>query len=434
MHVLSIAGSDPSSGAGIQGDVKTYSTLGAYGLCVVTAITSQNTLKFSAVQEVSADMIKSQLDSVFSDFKIDVIKIGMVYSSSIIKAIYSKLAKTKIPIILDPVFESTTGGILLQKNAFVDFKKLLVPLAYVITPNILEAEKLTGIKIRSKSDIKHALRKILSIGAKNVVIKGGHLKGNIVTDFVLENSNFYEFSGKRIPITNHGGGCGFSASLAFSIAKGKSIRESIKFAKEFVEESIKKSQKIGKGLYIVKAENIDKIEADLAYAISIFSNIKNIHTFIPECQTNFVFSKLCPQSLNDIIGVSGRIVKAGKTIVVAGDLKYGGSRHVGSAVLEMVKKFPKIRSALNIKYDQNLIRKATVKKLSVLSYDRTIEPLKTKIKEGNTVSWGIQSAIKNTKKIPDVIFHKGEMGKEPMILIFGTNPKDVLTKLDKIVR
>ncbi|MEK6877141.1 MAG: bifunctional hydroxymethylpyrimidine kinase/phosphomethylpyrimidine kinase [Thermoproteota archaeon] len=433
MHVLSIAGSDPSSGAGIQGDIKTCSALGAYGLSVVTAITSQNTLKFSKVQEVSSDMIKNQLNLVLSDFKIDTIKIGMVYSSSVIKAIYSKLKKTKIPIILDPVFESTTGGVLLQKDAFVDFKKLLVPLAHIITPNVLEAEKLTGVKIRDKRDVRQALTKIHQMGAKNVVIKGGHLKGSVVTDFVLENSKFYEFSGKRIPVTTHGGGCGFSAALAVSLAKGKSLRDSVRFAKEFVEESIKKSQKIGKGFAIVKAENTDKIEAELANAISVFSNIKNIYTLIPECQTNFVFSKPNPQSLNDIIGVSGRIVKAGKTVVVAGDLKYGGSRHVGSAVLQVTKKFPKIRSALNIRYDQSIVRKAITKKLFVLSYDRVVEPLKTKTKEGNTISWGIQSAIKNTKKSPDVIFHRGDVGKEPMILIFGTNPKDTLAKLRKIV-
>lgn len=433
MNVLSIAGSDPSSGAGIQGDIKTYSALGAYGLCVVTAVTSQNTLKFYKVQEVSSDMMKSQLDSVLSDFKIDAIKIGMVYSSSVIKAIYSKLKKTKVPIILDPVFESTTGGTLLQKDAFVDFKKLLIPLAHVITPNILEAERLAGMKILNRSDVRHALTKIQDMGAKNVIIKGGHMKGNTVTDFVLENSKFYGFSGKKIPVANHGGGCGFSAALAVSLAKDKSFRDSVAFAKEFVEESIKKSQKVGKGVLIVKAENIDKIEAELANAISIFSNIKNIYTFIPECQTNFVFSKSSLQSLNDIMGVSGRIVKADKTIVVAGDLKYGGSRHVGSAVLEVSKKFPKIRSALNIKYDQSIIRKATTKKLSVLNYDRYTEPFKTKTKEGNTISWGIQSAIKNAKRPPDIIFHKGDVGKEPMILVFGTNPKDVLAKLYKIV-
>lgn len=433
MNVLSIAGSDPSSGAGIQGDLKTCSALGAYGFSVITAITSQNTLKFFKVQQVSSDMIKNQIDSVLSDFKIDAIKIGMVYSSDIIKAIYSKLKKIKIPIILDPVFESTTGGLLLQKDAFADFKKLLVPLAHTITPNIPEAEKLAGIKIRDERSMKQSLVRIRQMGTKNVIIKGGHMKKNIVTDFVLENSKFYEFSGKKIPVTTHGSGCGFSAALAVSIAKGNSLRDSVRFAKEFVEESIRKSQKVGKGISIAKAESADKIESDLADAISVFSDIKNIYTLIPECQTNFVFSKPNPKSLIDIMGVTGRIVKTGKSVVVAGDLKYGGSRHVGSAVLQVTKKFPKIRSALNIKYDQSTIRKAIAKKLFVLSYDRVVEPLKTKTKEGSSISWGIQSAIKNAKKSPDLIFHRGDMGKEPMILIFGINPKDTLTKLRKIV-
>ncbi|MEX0911178.1 MAG: bifunctional hydroxymethylpyrimidine kinase/phosphomethylpyrimidine kinase [Nitrosopumilaceae archaeon] len=432
MHILSIAGSDPSSGAGIQGDLKTYSTLGAYGLTVVTAITSQNTSKFSNVEEVSASMIKDQLESVFSDFKIDVIKIGMVYSSSAIQAVYSKLKGKKIPIVLDPVFESTTGGILLQKDALSDFKRMLVPLAFVITPNIMEAERLSGIRIRTRNDAKQAATKIRQMGAKNIVIKGGHLNGNTVTDYVLEGSRFYTISGKRIQHTYHGGGCSFSASLAVSLAKGRTLRDSVKFAKEFTVESIKNSQKVGKGISIVKAANMDKIEKDLADAITDFSNIKNAYKLIPECQTNFVFSKPNPRSLGDVLGVSGRIVKTGKTVTMAGSLTYGGSKHVASAVLEMTKKFPSIRSALNVKYDTTIIRKGIAKRFSVLSYDRTAEPVKTKTKEGHTISWGMRNAIKNAKRPPDLIFHKGDVGKEPMILLFGKEPKEILTKLAKL--
>ena len=433
MHVLSIAGSDPSSGAGIQGDLKTYSALGVYGLTVVTAITSQNTLKFSNVEEISAGIIKDQLESVLSDFKIDAIKIGMVYSSSVIQAIYSKLKGKKIPMVLDPVFKSTTDGVLLQINALPDFKRMLVPLAFVITPNIMEAERLTGMRIRTRNDVRRAAVQIQKMGAKNVVIKGGHLNGKTVTDFVLEGTRFYSFSGKRTLRTNHGGGCSFSASLAVSLAKGRTLSDSVKFAKEFTMESIKNSQKVGKGIFIVKADNVDKIEKDLANAITDFSNIKNVYKLIPECQTNFVFSKPSPRSLGDVLGVSGRIVKTGETVTVAGSLKYGGSKHVASAVLEMNKKFPNIRSALNVKYDTRLIRKGIAKRFSVLSYDRIVEPLKTKTKEGYTISWGIRNAIKNAKRPPDLIFHKGDVGKEPMILLFGKEPKDILTKLAKLV-
>lgn len=433
MHVLSIAGSDPSSGAGIQGDLKTYSALGVYGLTVVTAITSQNTLKFSNVEEISAGIIKDQLESVLSDFKIDAIKIGMVYSSSVIRAIYSKLKGKKIPMVLDPVFKSTTGGVLLQTDALPDFKRMLVPLAFVITPNIMEAGRLTGMRIRTRNDVRCAAVQIQQMGAKNVVIKGGHLNGKTVTDFVLEGTRFYSFSGKRTLRTNHGGGCGFSASLTVSLAKRRTLSDSVKFAKEFTMESIKNSQKVGKGIFIVKEDNVDKIEKDLANAITDFSNIKNVYKLIPECQTNFVFSKPDPRSLGDVLGVSGRIVKTGETVTIAGSLKYGGSKHVASAVLEMNKKFPNIRSALNVKYDTKLIRKGIAKRFSVLSYDRIVEPLKTKTKEGYTISWGVRNAIKNAKRPPDLIFHKGDVGKEPMILLFGKEPKDILTKLAKLV-
>jgi len=430
---LSIAGSDPSAGAGIQADLKTFAALGIHGLTVITAITSQNTSKFSKVKEISSDMVQSQLESVLSDFNIDVIKIGMVYSPSIVKTIYSELKETKIPIVLDPVFESTTGGILLQNEAFPLFKKLLVPLSFVITPNMPEAERLAGMKIRTSKDVRVAATKIHHMGAENIVIKGGHLDGKNVTDYVLEKTKFYTFSAKRVNRTTHGGGCNFSASLASSLANGHSLKTAVKFAKEFSFKSITNSQKIGKGIFVTKTGNIDEIEKELSDAISKFTNLKNISKYIPEVQTNFVFSRKNPESLNDILGVLGRIVKVGNGAVVTGSLKYGGSKHVGSAVLQMAKKFPAIRSGINIKYDKEIIKKAISKKFSVSYYERSSEPAKTRTREGNTISWGIKNAIKNSSRPADLIFHKGDVGKEPMIMIFGTNPNGVLGKIIKIM-
>jgi hydroxymethylpyrimidine kinase/phosphomethylpyrimidine kinase len=428
---LSIAGSDPSAGAGIQADLKTFAALGVYGLTVVSAITSQNTSKFFKVKEVSSDIVQSQLESVLSDFNIDVIKIGMAYSSSTIKTIHSKLKNTKIPIVLDPVFESTTGGVLLQNEAFPLFKKLLVPLAFVITPNVPEAERLADMKIRTPRDARVAAAKIHRMGAENIVIKGGHFDGKNATDYVLEKTKFYSFSAKRINRTTHGGGCNFSASLAANIAKGNNLKDAVKLAKEFSFRSIANSQKIGRGIFVTKTGS-DKMEKELSDAISKFTNLKNVSKYIPEVQTNFVFARKNPKSLNDILGVSGRIVKVENSAVVAGSLKYGGSRHVGSAVLEMAKKFPAIRSGINIKYDKEFIKKAISKKLSVSHYERKAEPSKTRTKEGNTISWGIKNAVKSSKPI-DLIFHKGDLGKEPMIMIFGTTPNAVLGKLAKIV-
>jgi hydroxymethylpyrimidine/phosphomethylpyrimidine kinase len=178
MNLLSIGGSDPSSGAGIQSDVKTFAALNAYGLTTITAITGQNTSKFGMVQPVSKTILKNQLDSIFSDFKIDGIKIGMVYNSEIIKTIYHALKKYSIPIIVDPVIKSTTGGNLIQKSAVKDFKKYLISIATVVTPNKFEAEFISEKKINSKNSLQKVGKIIQDMGAKSVVITGLELKKN----------------------------------------------------------------------------------------------------------------------------------------------------------------------------------------------------------------------------------------------------------------
>ena len=157
MNILSIGGSDPSSGAGIQSDVKTFSNLDVYGFTSVTAITSQNTRKVTSIEPVSTKSLNAQLDSIFSDFHIDTIKIGMVYNSQIIKAVHSKIKNVKIPIVVDPIIKSTTGAILLKKNALHDYKKMLIPLADIITPNKYEAKVLSGISNTSKSAKKNPI-------------------------------------------------------------------------------------------------------------------------------------------------------------------------------------------------------------------------------------------------------------------------------------
>ena len=434
MNLLSIAGSDPSSGAGIQSDVKTFTALGSYAFTVITSITSQNTTKFGKVEPISPKMIQNQIDSVFSDFKIDAIKIGMVYDSSTIKSINSKLSKIRIPIILDPVIKSTTGGTLLKKNAFDAYKKNLLPLAFVVTPNISEASILSGIKIKNKQDLLRCALKIKELGAKNVVITGIDSKSGTISDFVFDGKKNYYISGKMLKKANHGSGCNFSSALTVGIVRGMSLDKAVKFAKRYTYNSIKNAKQIGKGIPITYSiSNSDENKKILEKAINDFKNLKKVYSVIPECQTNFVYAKKKIKSNKDVLGVSGRIVKAGKDIIVAGNLEYGGSKHVGSALLEINKKFPHIRSAVNIKYNLNLINRCRKKSLVVQSYDRSKEPHKIKRKENLSISWGIKQAIKNYEKAPDIIYHKGAFGKEPMIMIFGGNPSKVVEKVIKIL-
>ena len=432
MNLLSIGGSDPSSGAGIQSDIKTFSKFGAYGLTVITAITGQNTSNFGMIEAVSKKILKNQIESILIDFKIDGIKIGMVFNSEIIKTLYQQLKKLKIPIVVDPVIKSTTGGALIENKAIKDFQKYIIPLATVITPNKFEAEIISKSKINSKNTIEKIAKNIQKMGAKNVVITGIERKNNKIADFVLEKSTKYLISGDKISSTNHGSGCNYSAAMVFAISNKKTIYESVKFAKEFTQDSINNSLKIGNGIRITNIQKKDKINSELSQSINEFVKIKNIYKNIPECQTNFVYSKPKPKSIKDILGLSGRIVKAGKEVIVAGNLTYGGSKHVATALLVVNKKFPDIQSAINLKYEKSIVSKIKKLKFSISSYDRVKESNHNKIK-GSSVKWGIDNTIKNLKLPPDIIFHKGDFGKEPMIIIFGEKPKNILEKLSKIV-
>ena len=424
MNILSIGGSDTSSGAGIQSDIKRFSNNGFYPFTVITAITSQNTKKITSIEPVSKRSLELQMESVLSDFHIDAVKIGMVFNSQIIKAIHSKLKNSKFPIVVDPIIKSTTGRLLLKKNALPDYRKMIIPLADVITPNRYESKILTGI-----TDARKAAKKIQSMGAKNVIITGFTESNNKIYDFILEPNNQYKISGKKLPIVNHGSGCDYSASMTESLAKGLPISKAVKIAKKFVYQSIKNSINIGKGISITHQE-IPKDALSLHNSIDEFRQIKNIHRVIPECQTNFVFAKTNPKTINDVLGISGRLVKTGKEIEIAGQIVYGGSQHVASAVIEVNKKFPEILSCINIKYDKKIILKAKKLGLTVLSYDRIKEPKKIKSKENSSIIWGIANSLKN--KCPDLIYHKGDIGKEAMILIFGINPNNVIKKVSKL--
>ena len=424
MNILSIGGSDPSSVAGIQSDIKTFENHGVYGLTVITSITSQNTKKISKILPISPKNIKSQLEAVLSDFQIDAIKIGMVYNSSIIRTIYSTIKNQRCPIVVDPIIESTTKAILLKKSAISDYKKMIIPLATIITPNKRESKVLSGC-----SKVKDAARRLQELGARNVIITGFRESERQIEDFVMESEGSYILKGKRIKIINHGSGCNYSASITASLARKKSIHEAANIAKEYVYQSIKNSKDLGRGIRITH-KKIPDIQKELTRSIIDFQNIKNISRLIPECQTNFVFSKIKPKNIKNVLGISGRLVKSGDSVIQAGDLVFGGSQHVATAVIEVSKEFPSIRSAINIKYNTKIIAKAKKHKMLVLNYDRKKESKNSKLKENSSISWGISSCLKS--KMPDIIYHKGDFGKEPMIIVFGNTPTEVVKKIKQI--
>ena len=245
---MTIAGSDSGGGAGIQADLKTFAALGVYGTSVLTAVTAQNTLGVTAVHQVPTQTIAAQIDAVLTDIGAGAVKTGMLASSPIIECVASQVASHSVPwLVVDPVMVAKSGDSLLENTAIQALRSRLVPAASVITPNIPEAEALTGMNITSNSEAKAAAEELVSMGAKSVVIKGGHREGPAL-DLFYDGEQFHEFTAERIDTPNtHGTGCTFASAIAAGLAKGLTLLDSVATAKDYVTEAIRSSFPVGQG-------------------------------------------------------------------------------------------------------------------------------------------------------------------------------------------
>ena len=246
--VMTIAGSDSGGGAGIQADLKTFSALGVFGTSTLTAVTAQNTVGVTAVHEIPTDVIAAQIDAVMTDIGADAVKTGMLSSSAIVETVAEAIRRHGIVnLVVDPVMVAKSGDRLLREEAIAAICGSLIPLAAVVTPNIPEAEDLTGASISADADVRRAAASIIAMGARSVVIKGGHRSGP-PTDVFYDGERFQEFTTERIPSTNtHGTGCTFASAIAAGLAQGLEPSGAVADAKAYVTEAIRASYPIGQG-------------------------------------------------------------------------------------------------------------------------------------------------------------------------------------------
>ena len=245
---MTIAGSDSGGGAGIQADLKTFSALGVYGASTLTAITAQNTVAVTAVHELPTDVIAAQIDAVITDIGVDAVKTGMLSSVAIVEVVAQELKRHGITnLVVDPVMVAKSGDALLRREAVDSLRTRLLPLAAVVTPNIPEAETLTGREIVSDEDMRRAAEEIVAMGARAVVVKGGHRDGP-ATDLYYDGSRFQEFSAPRFDTVNtHGTGCTFASAVAAGLAQGKDVIDAVAQAKEYITGAIRNSYPLGQG-------------------------------------------------------------------------------------------------------------------------------------------------------------------------------------------
>ncbi|HEY1233401.1 MAG TPA: bifunctional hydroxymethylpyrimidine kinase/phosphomethylpyrimidine kinase [Candidatus Binatia bacterium] len=245
---LTIAGSDSGAGAGIQADLKTFAALGVYGTSAITAITAQNTVGVSQVLALKPEIVAGQIDAIMDDIGAHAVKTGMLANAPIIQAVATKIRQHRFKnVVVDPVMVATSGDLLIKKNAVAILRAQLVPLATVLTPNLPEAEQLTGMDLRSPNDLEEAARRIIAMGAKTVVIKGGHRKGAAL-DLFFDGKDFRVLRAPRIRSRNtHGTGCTFSAAIAAYLARGEALEKALSLAKEYITEAIGAGFVIGAG-------------------------------------------------------------------------------------------------------------------------------------------------------------------------------------------
>ena len=246
--VLSIAGSDCSGGAGIQADLKTFAAHGVYGMSVIVSVVAENTARVIGSHDVPPETIRQQIDAVFEDIPPDAVKIGMLSTPVCMEAVAAGLGKYRPKhVVVDPVMVAKNGCPLMEPDSVGAFVHLILPFADVLTPNIPEAETLTGMSVRSVDDMERAAEKLCSMGAKNVVVKGGHSSGD-AADVLYDGEKFYRFTARRVPTKNtHGTGCTFSSAIASNFALGYSLPEAVGRAKHYVTTAIEHSLNIGKG-------------------------------------------------------------------------------------------------------------------------------------------------------------------------------------------
>jgi hydroxymethylpyrimidine/phosphomethylpyrimidine kinase len=424
---MTIAGSDSGGGAGIQADLKTFAAFQVLGTTAITAITAQNTYSVTGIQAIDLDIIEKQIRAVAEDMGIDAAKTGMLFSSDIIKRVSDVLDDYDFPLVVDPVMIAKSGAELLKPDAVDSLIKLLLPRATVITPNAREAGKLSGISVVDVDSAKKAAKKISSMGSEAVVVKGGHLSGEISLDILYYKGEYRVFESPRYESRSiHGTGCSFSAAIAAGLARGWDVVESVRVAKEFISNAIRFGLLNGKGYGPVNPMAIIYREAtrltvlkELSLFVDWLSRLKGIEGLVPEVGMNVAYSTIYPLSKDDIAAIPGRIRRVPGGGITFMNPTFGSSDHLARYILRVREYDESIRCAINIRYDKRIIDLLSDGGFKVSYYDRKVEPGEIKKVEGRTVEWGVDQAIKRLGRVPDVIYHLGDVGKEPMIVLLA---------------
>ena len=435
-RVLIIAGSDSGGGAGIQADIKAVAALGGHGMCVVTALTAQNTVGVQGVHPTPLEFVKSQFNSVAGDIGVDAVKTGMLHSAELVELVAELLGGLDAPLVVDPVMVAKGGDRLLAEDALQALKQSLLPKAFLITPNLDEARALTGLDIKDQDRMAEAARALVKMGAKAALVKGGHLDDD-PCDVLFDGSEVYQFKAPRIDTPHtHGTGCTLASALATLLAQGSGLAAAVERARILVRRAIMGGLALGKGHGPVHAmaDLAPRLElgrglAEMRAALDKMESAPGLGRMIPEVRGQIGLALPGAVGPEDVIAVAGRITDINGRLKAAGPPQAGASRHVAKIVLTTSKYDAKKRAAMALRFSEELVERARSLGWLVAEFSRADEPADVKEREGSTLEWGTALVIEKLGKVPDAIFDRGEVGKEPVLRIIAENAGDLADRV-----
>ena len=427
---LTIAGSDSGGGAGIQADLKSLAAVGVHGTSVITCVTAQNTRSVRSIFPLPVEEVRAQLQAVLGDFDVRGAKTGMLYSADIVRAVAGELEGTKFPLVVDPVMVATVGASLQRADFAAALSRHLLRRAALVTPNRYEAERLSGRPVRTPADARAAAKAIAKLGPDAVLVKGGHFRGELV-DLLYHEGGFTEYRSYRFPKELHGSGCTLAASIAGYLATGLDLVPAIERGRQRVAVGFLMSYKAGRGVDIVNSHAaVDRLAIVQAVTEGAEAATRLIPiAWTPEVGINLGFAVPGAIAPSDVCALQGRITRVGDRLRVTGPPAFGASKHIARVILTAMRFDPRMRSAINLKYREKSARRLKNTGLVVGTFDRGMQPEGT-----STMEWGTERVTRKLGRVPDVITDRGDVGKEAMMRVLGTEPRDVLRKVRRIVR
>ncbi|NLX47338.1 MAG: bifunctional hydroxymethylpyrimidine kinase/phosphomethylpyrimidine kinase [Euryarchaeota archaeon] len=428
--ILTIAGSDSVGGAGVEADIKAITSMGGHAAVALTAVTAQNTSRLREIFPLPPEQVTAQITAVVEDACIFAVKTGMLHSPRTVRAVASLLGELKAPLVVDPVLFAGVGASLHKEGLAESLAKDLFPLATVVTPNREEAETLSGMKITDDVSLEEAGNRLLDLGPRSVLLKGGHLEGNAARDLLFTREGILEMASPRLDRKVHGAGCTLSSFIATGLGLGMDPAEAAREAKRRIYDSIAMALPVGKGLLVINPMATLFKEAMRSRAMEeVRSAVEAIERrlppeLVPEVGMNLAFALPYPQGYREICGVQGRLVRVGDGIRRAGEIRFGGSRHMARALMAATAADPGVRCVMNLRFSEETVKRLESFGLEMGSFDRTNEPDSV-----SSMEWGTGEAIKDIGHVPDVIYDRGGTGKEPMVRVLGRDPQDVLGKI-----